>query len=228
MIVRRRDQQAVRAPEVEHEHDQPARQQRDADEARQRRARLVRRLAEHRADEATLSTPDAATIMKIANTCGRPQTTWLSIPVTTWPCSSMEWAAPRARPARPARRARGSAQNRRGAVRVNSVCGHRASEPLVANAGVEPQVGAQRRWRRTRRRAARSRSAGSLRFAEQQRLVTRGGARLDAGREPIAIDPVDAQRARLHAALAARHVGFWSMTGSCTNERALYGQAIMQ
>ena len=39
--------------------------------------------------EATLSTPEAATIRKIANTCGMPQTIWLFMPVTMWPCSSM-------------------------------------------------------------------------------------------------------------------------------------------
>jgi hypothetical protein len=35
--------------------------------------------------EATLSTPDAATIRKIANTCGMPHTIWLSMPVMIWP-----------------------------------------------------------------------------------------------------------------------------------------------
>ena len=39
--------------------------------------------------DATLSTPEAATIMKMANTCGRPHTTWLFMPVTMWPCISM-------------------------------------------------------------------------------------------------------------------------------------------
>ena len=33
--------------------------------------------------EATFSAPDAATIRNTANTCGRPQTIWLSMPVTT-------------------------------------------------------------------------------------------------------------------------------------------------
>jgi hypothetical protein len=40
-----------------------------------------------------LSTPDAATIMKIANTCGTPHTTWLFIPVMTWPDVSIACAA---------------------------------------------------------------------------------------------------------------------------------------
>ena len=39
--------------------------------------------------DATLSTPEAATIMKMAKTCGRPHTTWLVMPVTTWPWISM-------------------------------------------------------------------------------------------------------------------------------------------
>jgi hypothetical protein len=35
--------------------------------------------------EATLSAPDAATIMKMAKTCGMHHGIWLFMPVTTWP-----------------------------------------------------------------------------------------------------------------------------------------------
>ena len=47
------------------------------------------------ANAATFNTPDASSIRKIANTCGRPQTTWLFMPVTQWPFTSMKCAAPR-------------------------------------------------------------------------------------------------------------------------------------
>ncbi len=39
--------------------------------------------------DATLSAPEAATIRKIAKTCGSPQTIRLFMPVTMCPCSSM-------------------------------------------------------------------------------------------------------------------------------------------
>ncbi len=39
--------------------------------------------------EATLSTPEAATIRNMAKTCGMPQTIWFDMPVTTWPWCSM-------------------------------------------------------------------------------------------------------------------------------------------
>jgi hypothetical protein len=50
VVVRRRDDHPVRPAQVEHQHHQAAGQQRHAQQARQRRPRLVRWLAEDRAD----------------------------------------------------------------------------------------------------------------------------------------------------------------------------------
>ena len=50
VVVRGRDDHPLGPAEVEHQHHQAAGEQRDAQQARQRRARLVGRLAEHRAD----------------------------------------------------------------------------------------------------------------------------------------------------------------------------------
>jgi hypothetical protein len=44
--------------------------------------------------DATFSAPEAATIRKIANTCGVPHTISLFMPVTTWPSCSITSAAP--------------------------------------------------------------------------------------------------------------------------------------
>ena len=44
--------------------------------------------------EATFSAPEAATTRKTANTCGKPQTIWLFMPVTIWPLCSMYQTAP--------------------------------------------------------------------------------------------------------------------------------------
>ena len=126
--MRGRDQQAVRSPEVEHEHDQPARQQRDARGPESGARALYADLPNTEPTEATLSTPDAATIMKMANTCGRPQTTWLFIPVTTWPCSSMVWAAPSPASATSAP-SESSAQNQRGAGLAEFGAGHGVQSP---------------------------------------------------------------------------------------------------
>jgi hypothetical protein len=78
--------------------------------------------------DATFSTPDAATIRKIANTCGIPQTIRLFIPVTMWPRSSITWAAKRpAMTIAPPRAT--SAQKRRGARGMVAVVAIGAQSP---------------------------------------------------------------------------------------------------
>jgi len=68
------DDDAIRPAQIQHQHSESARQHGDGKQAGQRRARFINGLAEHRAIEATLSTPDAATTRNIANTCGMPHT----------------------------------------------------------------------------------------------------------------------------------------------------------
>src|SRR5512143_1520295 len=143
-----------------------------------------------------------------------PQTIWLFMPVTTWPRSSMTCAA--TSPARVASAPiAASAQVERFPRRAESAI---ASEPLVAHGGAELQVGAHLRGRH-RRDPLRDLGARIAEVAEEDRLVARRGAGLDAGRDPVAVDPVDAQRARLDAALAPRHVGLLSRDG-LVHERA--------
>jgi hypothetical protein len=84
--MRHRDDQTICTPEVEHDHEQAGGEQRKRKQTGQGAARLINFLAEHRADRGDVQTPpEAATIRKIAKTCGSPQTTWLFMPVTWWP-----------------------------------------------------------------------------------------------------------------------------------------------
>jgi hypothetical protein len=69
---------ALGPAQVQHQHHQAAGQQRDAQQPDSGARGLYAGWPNTEPMEATLSTPEAATIMKIANTCGMPQTTWLS------------------------------------------------------------------------------------------------------------------------------------------------------
>jgi len=85
--VGHRHDQPFGPAEVQHQHHEPAEQQSDGQQARQRGQRLVELLAEHRADRRDVERTDAATIRNTANTCGVPQTTWLVIPVSSGRCA---------------------------------------------------------------------------------------------------------------------------------------------
>src|SRR5512143_3299333 len=142
--------------------------------------------------------------MKIANTCGSPQTIWLVMPVTTWPCSSMKYAAPRPIAVTAAPSA-ASAQKASGLRRRGSAA-LIALQPLVADRRAEPEIGANF-GRRDGRDAARDLAVRIVEVAEHDRLVAARSAGFHARGLSVAVDPVDAQRARFHATLAPRHVG---------------------